>query len=541
MKEQSTTKGFAVLSMAGMLVKVLSILYIPILMKIVGEEGYGLYGASYQIYAFIFVLANSGVPVAISKLVSELAAVGNYRDAVRAFKIARFILVFIGVVMTLSLMIFAAPLSKITHYKGVYLSLINLSPAILFTSIASAYRGYFQGRGNMTPTAVSQVIEQIVNTIFTLVFAAYLIRYGVEVGCAGGTMGTSLGALASASFLIMCYGRNNKFKVPKGALKVNNARFTTRELIRKIIMYGLPITLCVGMTYAGNIVDLWNTKTRLMVGGISESRATILYGYLIKYQQLLNVPISIISSLSMAILPAISAAVAIKNGKKIKDNINYSLRLCFLIAIPCTVGLSVLSGPVFSMLKFGKGSYIMTWGSVVLVLMSIMQIQTTILQSIGKLFTATFYSIIGIIIKICINYYLISIPRINILGAVGGSILGFIIPITLNHRIIKKSLDVKVSLVGHAVKPILASAAMGIVVFFVYFCINHILFFIKFEYIINALSTIVSIIAGIVAYGFILVLVGGIDSRDIQSMPTTVTRFIPKFILAKSFLKKELL
>lgn len=541
MKEQSTTKGFAILSMAGMLVKVLSVLYIPILMKIIGEEGYGLYGASYQIYAFIFVLANSGIPVAISKLISELAAVGNYRDAVKAFKIARFILVIMGIVMALFLMVFALPLAKATHSKGVYLSLINLAPAILFTSIASAYRGYFQGRGNMTPTAVSQVVEQILNTIFTLVFAAYLMRYGVEAGCAGGTMGTSIGALASASFLIMCYGKNNKFKAPEGALQVDNVRLTTRELVRKIIIYGLPITLCVGMTYAGNVVDLWNTKKRLMDGGVSEIGASILYGYLTKYQQLLNVPISIISSLSMAILPAISAAVAIKNGKKIKDNINYSLRLCFLIAVPCAVGLSVLSGPVFSMLKFGKGSYIMTWGAIVLVLMSIMQIQTTILQSIGKLFTATFYAIIGIAIKICVNYYLISIPEINILGAVAGSILGFIIPITLNHRIIKKSLGVKVSLISHAVRPALASAVMGVVVFFMYSSINYISLFIKFQYISNALSTIISILVGIVTYTFVLVLVGGIDSRDIQSMPARVTRLIPKFILRKAFLKRKLL
>lgn len=105
MKEQSTTKGFAILSMAGMLVKVLSVLYIPILMKIIGEEGYGLYGASYQIYAFIFVLANSGIPVAISKLISELAAVGNYRDAVKAFKIARFILIILGIVMATFLVV----------------------------------------------------------------------------------------------------------------------------------------------------------------------------------------------------------------------------------------------------------------------------------------------------------------------------------------------------------------------------------------------------------------------------------------------------
>ncbi|MFL0196329.1 oligosaccharide flippase family protein [Clostridium sp. WILCCON 0269] len=538
MKEQSTTKGFAILSMAGMLVKVLSVIYIPILMKIIGEEGYGLYAASYQIYTFVFVLANSGIPVAISKLISELAAVGNYKDAVRAFKIARFILMVLGIIMALFLLIFASPLAKITHYNGVYLSLVNLAPAIVFTSIASAYRGYFQGRGNMTPTAVSQVIEQILNTIFTLIFAAYLMRYGVEAGCAGGTMGTSLGALASASFLMFCYTRNNKFKSPKGSLKVENARLTTTEIAKKIVKYGLPITLCVGMTYAGSIVDLGNTKIRLMAGGITETRATILFGYLTKYQQLLNVPIAIISSLSMAILPAIAAAMAVKDGKKVRDNINYSFRLCFLIAIPCAVGLSVLSGPVFSMLKFGRGSYIMTWGSVVLVLMSIMQIQITILQSIGKLFTATFYSIVGIIIKICVNYFLIAVPKINILGAIVGSILGFVIPIILNHRIIKKSLNVKVGLINHAIRPVLASGIMGVTVAVTYFCTNYIFGFIKFPYISNAISTVISILVGIITYTFVLVLVGGINSRDIQSMPNKITRLIPKFILNKVCLKK---
>lgn len=290
MKEQSTTKGFAILSMAGMAVKILSVIYIPLMMKIIGEEGYGLYGASYQVYAFVFVLTNAGIPVAISKLISELNAVGNYRDAVRGFKIARFILVILGIVMASFLIIFSGPLASITKYNKAYLSLLTLAPAIFFTSIASAYRGYFQGRANMTPTAVSQVIEQIVNTIFALVFAAYLMRYGVEVGCTGGPIGTSFGALASATFLIYCYEKNKKIKLPQNYVEVSRTRLTTSQLVKKIIKYGVPITLCVGMTYAGSIVDLTNTKTRLMVGGISDTNATILYGYLNKYQQLLNVP-----------------------------------------------------------------------------------------------------------------------------------------------------------------------------------------------------------------------------------------------------------
>lgn len=533
MKEQSTTRGFAILSAASMMVKILSLLYIPFLQKVIGDEGYGIYGASYQVYAFLFVLTNSGIPVAISKLISELIAVKNYKDAIKAFKIARFILLIIGIVMSIVMLVFAGPLANAVHYKKAYLSLLTLSPAILFTSIASAYRGYFQGRGNMTPTAVSQVLEQVVNTIFGLIFAAYLIKYGVEAGCAGGPIGTSIGALVSATFLIFYYEKNKKFRVPKGYNDGEIRRITTKQLIRKIIKYGVPITVCVGMTYAGNIVDVYNTKVRLMAGGVPEIQATILYGFLTKYQQLLNVPIAIISSLSMAILPAISAAAAVKDKKEVTEKISYAFRLCYLIAVPCAVGLAVLSDPVFSMLKFGGGSYIMAYGSVVLVLMSCMQIQTTILQSIGKLYIATLYSVLGITCKIVANYFLISIPSVNILGAVGGSIIGFLIPIILNHRIIKKSLGVKLSLIAHAIKPFIASMIMAVSVLAVRYIFITLLGFAKMGYLVNSFSTIIAIFIGMFMYLIGLTFTGGIRSEDLETMPRKVVVLIPDFVLKR--------
>lgn len=533
MKEQSTTRGFAILSAASMMVKILSLLYIPFLRVIIGDEGYGIYGASYQVYAFIFVLTNAGIPVAISKLISELIAVKNYKDAIKAFKIARFILLIIGIVMSVVMLIFAAPLANAVHYKKAYLSLLTLSPAILFTSIASAYRGYFQGRGNMTPTAVSQVLEQVVNTVFALIFAAYLMKYGVEAGCAGGPIGTSIGALISATFLIFYYEKNKKFTVPKGYNDEEVRRVNTKQLVRKIIKYGVPITVCVGMTYAGNLVDVYNTKVRLMAGGVPEIQATILYGFLTKYQQLLNVPIALISSLSMAILPAISAAVAIKDKDGVTGKINYAFRLCYLIAVPCAVGLAVLSEPVFQMLKLGGGSYIMAYGSVVLVLMSCMQIQITILQSIGKLYTATLYSVLGIICKIIANYFLISIPSVNILGAVGGSIIGFLIPIILNHRIIKKSLGVKLGLIIHAVKPIVASIIMAASVLIVRYIFVTLLGLVKMGYLVNSISTIMAIIVGMFMYLLGLTVTGGIRNEDLESLPRKVVRLIPGFVLKR--------
>lgn len=533
MKEQSTTKGFAILSAAGMLVKVMSLLYIPLIRYIIGDEGYGIYGATYQIYAFIFVLTNAGVPIAISKMVSELTAVGNYKDAVRGFKIARFVLIVIGISMAGMLIVFAAPLANILHYKKAYYALLVLSPSILFTSVASAYRGYFQGRGNMTPTAVSQVIEQGINTVFSVGLAAYLMRFGLEAGVAGSSIGTSIGSLASAVFLVYSYNNIKKFKASSNRLIDGIKRLSTKQLVRRIIRYGVPITICVGMTYAGNLVDVYNTKVRLMTGGFSDSQASILYGYLVKYQQLLNVPIAIITSLAAAILPAISAAFAKNEREKVKEKIIYSFRVCFIIAIPSAVGLSVLGAPIYDLLKLGSGAYIMAYGSVVLVLMAVMQIQTSVMQGIGRIYIATSYAVLGIACKVSVNYLLIVNPKINILGAICGSIIGFFIPVFLNNRVIKNTLRINLKLNTHAVRPLIASVFMGVTMYTINYGLLILFGFITKGYLANAFSLMIAGIIGIYIYLFFLILVGELTKKDLRAFPNKIIKFIPEFMLKR--------
>lgn len=534
MKEQSISKGFAILSAGTVLVKIISLLYIPLLRAIIGDEGYGIFGAAYQIYVFMFVLTNSGIPVAISKLVSELNARGNYRDAIKSFKLSRFMLMVLGIIMSVILAVMAAPLSRLLHYEKAYLSILALSPAIFFTSLASAYRGYFQGNKNMVPTALSQVLEQITNTIFALLFSAYLIKFGLEIGCAGAPIGTSAGALISATFLMYCYGRIRKSdKLDAIRNEPGVKRIRTKQLILKIIYYSLPITICVGMTYAGNLVDLYNTKVRLMAGGFNDSQATILYGYLVKYQQLLNVPIALISALAAAVLPALSSAAAVKDKAMLIEKVNYSLRICLLVAMPCAAGLGILSSPVYRMLAFGKGSYIMAYGSAILVFLAVMQIQSTILQGIGKLYTATFFSVIGIAVKILTNYFLIAVPQINILGAVIGSITGFSIPILLNHIIIRKSLKGGVNLLDHAFKPFLASALMGISVFLTYNVLRIVFSLFAWNYALNAFAVIGSIVAGVYSYLYGLIIVKGIAKKDLEVIPGVLMKFIPSGFLKK--------
>lgn len=536
MKEQSTTKGFAVLSAAGMIVKVLSLVYIPFLLRIIGKGGYGIYSAAYQIFVFIYVLTNSGIPVAISKVVSELIAVKNYRDAVKSFKIARLTMLCLGIGMSIALAIFAYPLAKITKNEMSYLSILALSPTILFSSIVSSYRGYFQGRGNMTPTAVSQIIEQIMNTVFTLVFAAIFMKYGVEAGCAGGTIGTSLGSLIASIYLIAVYEQNKKIKVPKGTIENTKFRHTNKQLLRKIIAYGLPITLCVGLQNAGNIVDLANVKSRLLVAGFTQMQGNELFGTFTKYRTLLSVPITIISALSAAVLPAISGAFALKDKRLLQNKIEYAFRFCLLVAIPSAVGLAVLRKPVFITLfgsGYADGANFLIYGWIVLILTAIVQIQITILQGIGKLYASTLYMILGIIGKIVTNYFLISIPSINIYGAVFGNIVCFAIPLFLNTRLIKKSMKVNYSIIRHAKKPIFASAVMTGSVLATFYGFNFILVHIHKGYFANAGATIISIIIGSIVYFYSLVLTGGIRKEDIDSLPARFKKFIPKKALNK--------
>lgn len=527
MQKQSLTKGFAVMSAAGIIVKIMSFLYIPFLMAIIGDEGTGVYGVIYQVYVFIYVIANSGIPVAISKSISELTAIDNGKDALRAFKIARSYLIVLGLLLSLIMFITAKPIAVMLKCEKASLGIAVLSPTLFITAVVSSYRGYFQGRGNMSPTAISQVIEQLVNVFLTLLFA-YLFRETVEGSCAGATIGTSAGALVAAVYLVYIFGRNKEYKQYRNP-KVKKLSY--EQLAKRIIKYSIPITICVAAQYAGNLIDLTNTMSRLNAAGFNETEASKLYGLLFKYQQLINAPIAIASALAATILPIISAAVAVQDKKQLNEKINYTLRLCFFISIPSAVGLAVLSRPVYSILRYGDGDKLMLFGSALLILMSVSQIQTSILQGAGKLYKATFYLLIGIVVKIFVNYFLIGIRSVNIMGAIIGSMVGFIVPILLNSIEIRKSMKVNIRLLNQSSKPLISSLFMGLVVWIIYKPLYFVLNFMGNSYIANAIATAISVLAGVVVFVYMMAYVRGITKEDLDSMPARFKALIPRRLM----------
>lgn len=537
MKEQSTGKGVAVLSAAAIIIKIISLLYIPLLLAIIGDVGNSIYQRAYSIFALIYSITATGLPQAISKIVSEFIAIEDYKDAVKAFRLSRFIAIVVGSTMAALLALCAKKLTIMMNFDRSYLAVLALAPTIFFSSITAAYRGYFQGRRNMVPTAISQVLEQIVNVVFTLSLSALLLKYSLEAACAGGTLATTIAAVFASGFLIILYRREKEARIVR-LHNPKSKRLSNKEIFKRILKYSIPMTTCAAMQYAGAAVDAWNTKSRLIYAGFTDSKSDILYSYLTKYQQFIYVPTTIIAQLTVTIIPAIAAAAIVKNREKVEDNINFAFRFCFMIAVPSSVGLSLLSSHIYRLLGYGNGSELLLYGAIVVIPMACAQTFSGVLQGLGKLYIVVYFLLAGIIGKILTNYFIISIPQINIMGALIGSLVCYVIPVILDNILLTRVLKIKVNVFKYAVKPLKASLVMGAAVYLANIIFGKVLP-VTGNYLGNAVFSVASIAIGIYVYFYIMVIIKGITEDDMNIIPRRLRKIIPKHIRKKLFVNES--
>ena len=288
-KEQSTAKGFTFMSTANLLCRCLSILYIPILTSFLGDVGNGIYSAGYTVFTLLFEITYMGIPVAISRMVAKFNAEKRYFDSLRTFKYAAGLLVLVGLLCGGGMAIFCHQIAdKILDTSASWMTILLLSPAILFSSFAGAIRGFFQGQKNMTYTSVSQIIEQVINAITTPLLAYLFIEFakgqGMErgeqlvYGAGGGALGTFLGALGSTIYLLIILGKHYKpIKAEANKdYKENNtlARESNMKLVRIIISTSIPIVLGAAMVYLANLIggvfgfSLEFTAVNALIAGI---------------------------------------------------------------------------------------------------------------------------------------------------------------------------------------------------------------------------------------------------------------------------------
>lgn len=529
MSSQSTAKGFAILTVGTFLGKILSLVYLPVLQnKILGTAGAGIYAYTYLVYVFIYVITNSGISIAVSKTISELVALENYRDALRAFKIARIMVIFIGVFMNIIILMFSQELANTMKFPQSALALKAISPAIFITSVVSVYRGYFQGRQNMTPTAVSNVLEQLVNVIFSLIFAYIGLQYSLEWAVAGATVGTTLGSLVALIYLIFVY---EKFiRSHREELQIRTKRISGKKILRRLLKYTVPIAISQGLIQGGNVIDGSNVKTRLTEGaGFSENIANEKFAVLNNYITLIQVPITLITALSMAVLPAISEAAALDSKKEIERQVNFSIKLCLIVSLPFMVAMSIVSEPIYKLIFPSSiyGHTLMKYGAVLVIFWSLVQILSTIIQSLGKPMVATMFMAIGIGIKILVSYLLVQIPSINIYGGVASNISAFIFAMTAYIIYIRKVLKIRIRLLGQLIKSTLASLLMGIILLVSYKIFDLILGNIMSDYLSNFLALVIA--TPIAGYAYLVgsILTKGINLRDINSISSHLLRILP--------------
>lgn len=526
--------GATILAVAGILGKVLGAVFRIPLTNWIGAEGMSYYGAAYPVYSFFLILATAGLPVAISKMVSERVAIGDYRNAHRSYRVSLNVMLGIGIVSFLFCFIFSRKIAEIMGNPEATYSIMAISPALLLAPLASSFRGYFQGQQNMIPTAVSEVSEQLVRVMVGLVLSYSLITSGLQFASAGATFGAPAGLLAALIILLIMYKISAKSR-NKHILDCDKPLESKRSLMKELIDIAVPITIGSTIMPLMMIIDDVIIMNRLQATGWDYATSKTLYGLISGFcDPLVSFPGVFIDAVSISLMPAVAAAFALKRKDEVNKNIATGIKTMMVVAYPCALGIIVLAQPILHLLYPTRleeadmavaNLQIMAIGIVTL---SMMRTFSSALQGIGKMVVPVVNLFIGAIAKVVITYFLVGIPSLNINGAAIGSVTAYLIAGILNYYSLRKNADVRLDLRKTFTKPLLAAVLMGVGAHFAY----------KLAFTLigsNSISTLIAIMAGVVIYFFMIFLTNAITKEDTKILPKgdLIIRIAEKLHLCK--------
>ena len=531
-KGNNFLKGAAILSIAGILVKILGAVYRIPLSNIIQSEGMGYYQTAYPFYTLLLTLSTAGIPVAIAKLVSENRAIGDHRSAYKVFKVALAGLIIGGILSSIFVGMSAKSIVDSLGNSNAYYALIALVPALLFVPIMSAFRGLFQGRQTMTPTAVSQVIEQLFRVIAGLSLTYLLLGKGIPVAAGGASFGGSAGAIAGLIIIFIIYLRSRNSIHIEIANSQIDRQYSTAKIVKDLLVIAIPITMGAAIAPIMDTIDAALVLQRLQDISYTEAMANALYGELKGMAQtLINLPQVFSIAISMSLVPSISDAFARNNRKDIRGLISSGIRLTLIVGLPCAFGLFVLSQPIINLLYFNNTAEtiqstgeILAYLSFGVIFLTLVQALTAILQGLGKSFIPARNLFFGAVIKIILTYSLVAVPSINIKGAAISTVVVYATAATLNFRAVIKHTKMKFDAKNIFLKPLISSLAMAIIVKLSYVLFDGILG--------SRLSTLVAIGIGVVAYAFFLLISGSINEDDLALVPKG-DKIIRKFKLRR--------
>lgn len=516
----------SILAVAGILVRVIGIIYRVPVQNILGQEGTTYYGAAYDVYSLFLLISSMSMPLAVSKIVSMKLAKNQIKNAYRAFIGALVVGFAIGLVVSGVIFYGADFFAEMWGYPSAVYAIKVLAPVLLIMSVLGVLRGFFQGMGTMMPTAISQILEQVANAIVSIVGAMFLFKLGRDagqsaaLGAAGSTLGTLVGAVVAFLFLVIVY----MMYVPVLRRQLSRNKMVEpepyKDLSKELMLTILPVLLSTTVYNFSSILDsgvFGNICSRVF--DMAEKEYSALYGiYSGSYKLLTTAPIAIASALSSAIVPSIIRSLTAGDKRTTIKKIESSMRLTMIIAIPAGMGLSVLGGPILKLLfriepeYMDYASKLMILSVVTVIVFAMSTISNAVLQGINRMKTPIFNALIGMIIHYIALVLMLIVFKPNLYAVVIGDIIFGLAVCILNAISIYKYIGYKQEIFMTFILPLIASAIMGAITFGVY----------KISYMvvnINAVACMLAIFVAIVAYALSLLLIHGISEEEVLMLP----------------------
>jgi stage V sporulation protein B len=557
--EKKTTflKGAVILAAAGAIIKALGAVFRIPLGNLISDEGMGYYQTAYTIYVMFLVVSNSGVPVAISRMVSERTALNDNNGAHRIFRVSFILMLFIGTISFLVCFLGTdLLLSGFPNMGGAALSVKAIAPALLIVPIMASFRGYFQGMQNMQPTANSQVTEQLFRVLAGLSSAYLLLPFGRTHAAAGAAFGASVGALAGLLTVFIIYliyrqrvnngtdsTQSNSFPgLTQGDTKGishqhgdetsngffgNQNKEAVSSILLKIFFSVVPITIGAAIMPIMNFIDLTLITNRLSTFGWIAEDITKVYGRFTGFANpLINLPQIMTQAVAMSLVPAAAAAFKRNDMEFLRHNIRLGLRTSIILGLPCAFGMMVLSKEIL-LLLYPKESeaaigaagflFILAFG---IIFLAAVQTLTGILQGVGKQMIPVRNLFIGAIVKICITWVLLGVPTIRVRGAAIGTVSAYLTASALNLYSVIKYTGTSFNISLTFLKPLLSGLTMGASVWLIYKGLNIGISQVSSKNLFtNVLPTIVSIVAGATIYILMIFASGAISKQEVKELP----------------------
>ncbi len=414
-RDNGFMSGVVVLSLSAVIVKIIGLVYKIPMLKLLGSEGMGYFNSAYEIYTLFCIIATTGLPVAMSVMISS-----EKGGAERIFRVAMRLFLLLGVVGSAVMIGFARPFSEFLGSDKTVFCIFAIAPTVFLICLSSAYRGFFQGHGRMVPTAVSQVIEALGKLLLGLLFAFIALRsgYSVDVVAAFAVLGLTLGTAVSVLYLML--SKRSSGEKATCSLGEEDDRGIAWRLMRTAI----PVTLSAAVISLTKVIDMTMILRRLQDLGYESEVAFSAYGnYTTLALPLFSLAPALIASVAMPLIPSLSRAVAMNDAEEQGRVVSDALKLTSVVSMPIAVGLSLFAKPILELVFSGESEAISEAYPLLVVLglsvtsACLITVSNAILQAYSKAYIPIISMAVGSLVKIVLAYFLIGNSEIGILGA----------------------------------------------------------------------------------------------------------------------------